>query len=314
MIEKIKIKKIGLIANFGQKIEISSSGLKNFFLISRINPKRPLKTFFLKLNKTKLIKIISTAYFRKITKKGVALTEQALISLIFPKIKFRKILRLEVYILGKKISFDLKDIHLLNLLGDLRGVIVNNQYALDKKNIKNKIVIDAGSHNGEFSLLAVLMGAKKVYAFEPVSKTNKILLTNIKINGLSKKIKVIPKALGDKNETAIIHFDFVGDGAARIGSKIKSKDSEKIEVIKLDDFIKKNKISKIGFIKMDVEGFEENVLLGAKKIIEKDKPVLSLSAYHKTSDKKRLPKIIKSLREDYKIALNNFDEENFYCY
>ena len=64
---------------------------------------------------------------------------------------------------------------------------------------------------------------------------------------------------------------------------------------------------------MDTEGFEENVLLGANKTISKFKPVLSLSAYHKPTDKDRLPKIIKSIREDYKITLNHSGEETFYC-
>jgi hypothetical protein len=64
---------------------------------------------------------------------------------------------------------------------------------------------------------------------------------------------------------------------------------------------------------MDVEGYEENVLLGATNIIRKYKPVLSFSAYHKPTDKVRLPQLVKNIRADYRIKLNSFYEEDFYC-
>ena len=46
----------------------------------------------------------------------------------------------------------------------------------------------------------------------------------------------------------------------------------------------------------------------------KFKPILSFSAYHNESDKEVLPKLVKSIRKDYKIDLNTFSEEVFYCY
>lgn len=70
---------------------------------------------------------------------------------------------------------------------------------------------------------------------------------------------------------------------------------------------------------MDVEGYEEKVLLGARKTIKKYKPVLSFSAYHKPDDRQRLPRVIKSIRPDYKCVLcpevegSTIREETFYC-
>ncbi len=315
MTKTIKISKIELITNKEEKIIIESSKIEKFFQMSKINPRNPIKTLRLKgLNKITLSLILIKALMRKILKLKPAILEKEIIKIVLGKVKsFKKINYVHLWIKNKEISFDLREIHLLNLLGDLRGVILNNQYSLNEKNIQNKIVIDAGSHNGEFSLLAVLMGAKKVYAFEPVSKTAEILNKNIIKSNMQNRIELVKQALGDKNYLTNISFDFIGDGGAKIGLTDKNKNSEKIKVIKLDDFVKNNKISNIGFIKMDIEGFEENALLGAKETIKRDKPILSLSAYHKPSDKKRLPKIIKSIRKDYKIILNSFDEEDFYC-
>jgi len=308
------INKIELETDRKRTIEISSSNIRSFFQMSRISSRRPLKTLSLKLNKIKLIKLLVSAYFRKAIGQKIGMTEKSLISLFSPGINMKKIEYLHIYINSKKISFDIKKIHLSNLLGDLRGVVMNNQYNIHPENIKDKVIIDAGAHNGEFSMLAALLGAKKVYAFEPVSETSKMLRDNIKLSKMSSQITVIQKALGNKEETQDIAFNFIGDGAAKIGDIYFGKDSEKIEVVTLDNFVKKNKIKNIDFIKMDIEGFEENALLGAKNTIKTQKPILSFSAYHKPDDKVRLPKTVKSIREDYKIVLNKFDEEDFYCY
>jgi FkbM family methyltransferase len=308
----MKIEKINLVADNGEKINLENAEIEKFFLMSMINPRAPFKTLLLKLNKLKLVKILFLAYIRKFARREIGLTEEILLTAVKPVGKFRKIEFIEVNISGDKIIFNISKIHLLNLLGDLRGVVKNNQYNIGEKNMKNKIVIDAGAHNGEFSMFAVLMGAKKVYAFEPVLETANILSENVKISGMENKITVIQKALGDKDCKEKISFDFVGDGAATIGLR-EGKDSETIDVVKLDSFVKKNYIKKIDFIKMDVEGFEKNALLGGKEIIKKFKPILSLSAYHKKDDKVELPKTIKFLRGDYKIILNEFDEEDFYC-
>ena len=56
--------------------------------------------------------------------------------------------------------------------------------------------------------------------------------------------------------------------------KNKEDDSEEIEITTLDNFVKKNKIQRIDFIKCDVEGFELSVFKGAKKTLRKFKPVV----------------------------------------
>ena len=189
--------------------------------------------------------------------------------------------------------------------------IMTNQYNVSSEKIKNKIVIDVGSNLGEFAIYCARLGAKRVYAFEPVTETFKILKKQIKINNLKGRVIPIKMALGNKNETSKINFNMLGDLRANIdGSGSKS---EAIKIIRLDYFCKKEEINKVDFIKIDVEGYEENVLKGAIKIIKRDKPILSFSAYHKPEDKKVLPALVLKLRSDYKIKLLKRAEEDFYC-
>ena len=70
---------------------------------------------------------------------------------------------------------------------------------------------------------------------------------------------------------------------------------------------------RVDFIKIDVEGYEEEVLKGAGRLISRHKPVLSFAAYHRKTDGRTLPKTVLSLRNDYKIRRNSFAEQDLYC-
>src|SRR3989344_7036572 len=81
------------------------------------------------------------------------------------------------------------------LFGSYRQTVISNQYNIHSNNIKDKIIIDGGACLGEFAIYCVKLGAKKVYAFEPVSKTYKMLLENIRINNMEDKVIPLKKAL-----------------------------------------------------------------------------------------------------------------------
>jgi FkbM family methyltransferase len=196
----------------------------------------------------------------------------------------------------------------------LEQVFLHNQYDCNNSNIKNKVVIDAGANVGVFSFYAIAFGASKVYAFEPAPETFELLKRNIEKNGCGGVIIPIKKGLGKKRTSAVLNEKFAGSGGSQIlePKEKDNKDSQTIEIISADELLYQEK-EKIGFIKMDVEGYEENVLIGAKKIIARDKPVLSFSAYHKPTDIERLPQVVKSIRSDYRIILNEYAEKDFYC-
>ncbi|MBI2037822.1 MAG: FkbM family methyltransferase [Candidatus Magasanikbacteria bacterium] len=209
-------------------------------------------------------------------------------------------------------DFEEKDsfLSIFRILDEYAKAVLINQYNLSQDNIRDKVVIDGGSNLGEFAIFCARLGAAKVYAFEPITSTFEILKKQIKLNNLEGKVIPVNKALGDKNEQVSINFSEAGDSSATICATTNATNSQLVEVIKLDDFVGEEKV---GFIKLDVEGYEENVLLGAKKVIIRDKPVLALSAYHKPTDKERLPAVIQSIRSDYTIKLLQKAEPDFYC-
>jgi FkbM family methyltransferase len=103
--------------------------------------------------------------------------------------------------------------------------------------------------------------------FEPLKSAYEKMIRSVKSNF---NIKQYKKGFGDKNEIIKIYFDDEAQGSA--GAFIKNaKYSEEIEINTIDNFCKINKIEKINFLKMDVQGYEYNILIGAKKMLESGK-------------------------------------------
>ena len=72
------------------------------------------------------------------------------------------------------------------------------------------------------------------------------------------------------------------------------------------------------FIKIDAEGCELEILSGGEEILKKFKPKLNVAAYHKSEDIFRLPILINSINQDYKIHLRHHPyipawDTLFYC-
>jgi FkbM family methyltransferase len=70
------------------------------------------------------------------------------------------------------------------------------------------------------------------------------------------------------------------------------------------------------FIKMDIEGFELEALEGAREVIEKHQPILSICVYHRQNDLWRIPLFIRSLVKDYRLFLRPHDVDGWQlvCY
>ncbi|MCL5733622.1 MAG: FkbM family methyltransferase [Patescibacteria group bacterium] len=203
----------------------------------------------------------------------------------------------------------------------INDVIASDQYSAKKYLSERSVVIDAGGNIGTFSVFAANLSPNGyVYAFEPVKKTFELLKKNthhyhqIKcINaGLGENRSVKKIFINNKSTGGSVFEDspfYTGTSDAGQGGRF-----EEAEIMTLDYFVYENKISQVDFIKIDTEGYEANVLRGAKETIQKFRPVIAMSAYHNQNDKKDLPFILKSIYADYICELHNDHEEDFLCY
>ncbi|MDA0079851.1 FkbM family methyltransferase [Brachyspira hyodysenteriae] len=125
-----------------------------------------------------------------------------------------------------------------------------------------------------------------------------------------KKDNIIPChcGIGDKNGKLYINVDDSIDSGATFLSTQKNE-SNYVNIVKLDDYLKDRK-NRVGLIKLDIEGFEENALIGSEKIIREDKPILLISVYHDWvafGQMFRIKKWIENLNLGYKIMFR-FDD------
>lgn len=139
----------------------------------------------------------------------------------------------------------------------------------------NAILLDVGANNGEYSQMLVERFPKAVvHAFEPHPQTFKILKNNI-----GNSVQCHEMALGSEKGTLHLYDRGGDDGGIRASlskealETVQSKPltAYEVTVSSIDDFVKENSVSSINFIKIDTEGFEMDVLVGARVALSQGK-------------------------------------------
>ena len=122
------------------------------------------------------------------------------------------------------------------------------------------LFVDVGANIGSFSMLASgVVGARSV-ALEPVPSTFVSLKRNIAINGLEKLVDPLCVAAGAGPSTVRFSIDREAENLATDESYAGR--TADVQVVALDEVAK---ISSPALLKVDVEGFEGDVLKGASK-------------------------------------------------
>lgn len=179
-----------------------------------------------------------------------------------------------------------------------------------------------GGYIGDTTIFFSKYNFSEIYGFEPDIVNFNVAKDNIYNYKIKDNIRILNIGLGSENSKLSIQLT----GSLNMGASFKKDitDNDKsytVDIVKLDDYFK-NRKSKIGLIKLDIEGFEEEALIGAEKIIRNDKPVLLIAGYHDWVSFKqmfRIKKWIQDLNVGYKIMFRQVGYTeiltwNFICY
>jgi len=144
---------------------------------------------------------------------------------------------------------------------------------------KSDVVLDIGANIGYYTLIfAKLVGdSGKVFSFEPESENFKILKKNVEINGYNNVI--LEQKIVSNNDGISTLYVSEKAGSHRIYKSDDYIQSFEIESISVDNYLEKNNINKIDFIKIDVEGAELNVLQGIQKILDSNEHIILFTEF-----------------------------------
>lgn len=168
--------------------------------------------------------------------------------------------------------------------------------------VKNGVVLDIGANGGMNTVpVARGMGVNgKVIAIEPEPKNFSILKKNIKLNNL-KNVVCINAACYKSEGTLKLHLDKEGPGGHSLlkDTPIEKNGFIEVRTRKVDNIVKETNIKNIKLIKIDVEGAEADVLVGAGETLKKYHPKIIFEAW---SDKhfKEIKKVLNKYDYKYK--------------
>jgi len=140
-------------------------------------------------------------------------------------------------------------------------------------------VVDIGTNIGNHMLYYCSnLSAKSVICFEPNTFNRSTLQKNIELNYLEQLVTVYPFAIGEIAGKGVqTNFSFGNTGMNRIDkvSEETTSSTDSIDIRSLDSF----HLQAVDFMKIDVEGFEADVLKGSAATIQRCKPVVMIEVF-----------------------------------
>lgn len=139
---------------------------------------------------------------------------------------------------------------------------------------KHGVFLDVGAHIGYYSLY-FFPQVSAVYSFEPDSRVRMFLEKNV---ATKRKIEVVPSAVGAAPGKA--SFTQAHDAAtSHLTSEGERGDGQiTVDVITLDQFVADRKLA-VEAIKIDAEGHDIEVLMGAMKVLAELRPIVLTEAH-----------------------------------
>lgn len=175
-------------------------------------------------------------------------------------------------------------------------------------------ILDVGGNSGTTALQFATIASKgQVYSFEPTHYALNKFKKNLSLNKeLAKRINVINTFVSDDVNTKadLIAYSSWKVDASHSGSEHPvhlgtAKSTDNVGSITLDEFCKSQQIKKVDFIKIDTDGHEFKVLLGAKKMIETYQPQIIFEVGQYVMEEKNI---------DFSFYLNYFGDLHYQLY
>jgi FkbM family methyltransferase len=138
---------------------------------------------------------------------------------------------------------------------------------------KGSRLLDVGANVGMYSMFAARVRDCRVFAFEPESQNYALLVRNIFLNGVSRKVTALCAALSDTAGVSTLYLSSFQTGTSchSLGEDVDfnlqprdSKFSQGCISMALDELVRSGAMPVPEYVKIDVDGFEHKVIAGGE--------------------------------------------------
>lgn len=161
---------------------------------------------------------------------------------------------------------------------------------------EQEVMVDLGAWTGDSTLnyINTYGKYKRIYCYEIDESSIEKMKKNL---GEYPDIEFRNKGVGNVKEVRYME----GSSESTINRIVDYPTEKRIEMVRLDDDIEE----KVTLIKMDIEGFEQNALVGCTRHIQEDNPKLLISVYHNNEDIYKIPRMIFEMNPNYNFYLRS---------
>lgn len=169
------------------------------------------------------------------------------------------------------------------------------------------VVLDCGAHIGVFTRVALELGARLVLAIEPEEKNRAAFQRNFAAELKAGRVRLVPLGVWDSEGHLNLRLSTVNSGSHSLVFDSNISGEETIPVTTIDKLVEAQKLTRVDFIKMDIEGSEQHALRGGVATIARWRPRLAISSYHLHGDPAAIAAIVWGARPDYRIAVKDLE-------
>lgn len=159
---------------------------------------------------------------------------------------------------------------------------------------ENEVLVDLGAYTGDTvtSYIQFFRHYKKIYCYEITPMTFQTLQNTVQ---KYPNIECRMKGAGKEKSQMFISVNSSSTSA----NILTAQGNIPIEVVAIDEDI----TEPVTFIKMDIEGAEQDALLGCARHIQQEHPKLAISVYHNNEDLWKIPRMIDQICPGYRFWL-----------
>ena len=165
--------------------------------------------------------------------------------------------------------------------------------------LKEIVFFDGGGYVGDTAeeVIKNYPDFKKLYLVEPIKENLRIAKREL---GHYENIEFIELGVSDKKETLYFNEE-------KSFSTIYGKGTQSVEVDTIDNLVNE----RVDYIKLDIEGAEQDAIDGAAETIKHYTPILAICIYHKAEDWYKIPQKVLAINGNYKVYLRHYMEGIF---